>query len=427
MLINFSFENFRSFKNSTELSLVSSSKIRKFKDHEVKSKRLSIIKNVGVFGKNASGKTNLISALTFAKSYICNSQILSNMSFKGAGDLPTSFNFVFTLGEDIYQYSFSIKRVGLLSIATVEKECLEKLQTNNSIEIYSKRSKINKSYDKEELFKTFLDGYKNSNSQLFLTYINAPERQIKGNKTSELFTEVFKFFRDRILILDSLSSFSYIGLTSSNSSVVSKYLTQFDTGMKCIEFRDISSEEVQKVIPREILVEIYNDMSSKPNLKESCVSNGVDIYSFVKSDNTIYCKKFQSYHKGIEEPFTLEEESEGTKRLINIITLLFSNQKDDTVYIIDEIEKSGHCMSVTNIIKEFQKLNLNKKNQLIFTSHHVDLMDEVLRQDEIYFTDKNYEGVSTVYPLSDFKSRNEPNVKKRYLEGRYGAIPVIGE
>lgn len=427
MLINFSFENFRSFKNSAELSLVSSSKIRKFKDHEVRDRRLSIIKNVGIFGKNASGKTNFISALTFAKSYICDGQILSNVAFKGNGDMPTSFNFIFTLDGDIYQYSFSIKRIGLLSIANVEKECLEKLQTTNSIEIYSRRNKINKTYDKDGLFKTFIEGYKNSNSQLFLTYINAPERQIKHNPTSKLFSEVFKFFRDRILIINNFSSFSYIGLSPSNSSVVSKYLTKFDTGMKCIEFRDISAEEVQKVIPKNLLITIYNDMSNKSGFNEACVSNGIDIYSFIKSGDAIFVKKFQSYHKGITEPFTLEEESEGTKRLINLITLLFSKPKDDIVYVVDEIEKSGHCMSINNLIKEFQLANFNKKNQLIFTSHHIDLMDEVLRQDEVYFTDKNYEGISTIYPLSDFKSRNEPNVKKRYLEGRYGAIPVIGD
>jgi len=124
--------------------------------------------------------------------------------------------------------------------------------------------------------------------------------------------------------------------------------------------------------------------------------------------------------------FYLNEESDGTNRLLDYIPafqdMIFRNK----VYIIDEMERSIHPLLIKELISKYS-LDNNTKGQLIFTTHESNILDqEILRQDEIWFIEKDKKGRSDMYPLSEFKEHHTKDIKKGYLNGRYGAIPFLG-
>jgi AAA15 family ATPase/GTPase len=125
--------------------------------------------------------------------------------------------------------------------------------------------------------------------------------------------------------------------------------------------------------------------------------------------------------------FSLEEESEGTQRLINLIPSLFLLKQDlEKVIFLDELDRRLH----TKLSRCFVEMAINcrnKNNQLIFTTHDTNLLDlDLLRRDEIWFVEKNDQGASSCYSLAEFKVRPDLKIEKGYLNGRFGAIPFFG-
>lgn len=122
MLINFQIKNFCSYKMNAELSFVSNAKIKNNKDHEVKLKKINVLKNCALYGANASGKSNIIKALSFMKKMVLNKSDYMDFSFKGNENTPTTFTIVFSNNENIYEYSFSLlnKKIFLIIIKSLK-------------------------------------------------------------------------------------------------------------------------------------------------------------------------------------------------------------------------------------------------------------------------------------------------------------------
>ena len=146
-----------------------------------------------------------------------------------------------------------------------------------------------------------------------------------------------------------------------------------------------------------------------------------------------FAEKFKIYqvlikHKGTNEYLTLEEESVGTQIIFSLIPFIADTIENNKILIIDELDKSLHPFLVHYIVETFNNTDTNKTNsQLIFNTHDTNLLDlNILRRDQIWFTEKNNEtGESELYALSDFSVRKSENIEKGYLLGRYGAVPFI--
>ena len=120
--------------------------------------------------------------------------------------------------------------------------------------------------------------------------------------------------------------------------------------------------------------------------------------------------------------YSLAEESDGTVRLIELFSVLFHN--DEKVFVIDEIDRSLHPLLTYNFIESFKKQK--SINQLIVTTHEDYILNfNLLRRDEIWFVDKNFEGNSNIFSLEEFKERFDKNISTSYLNGRYGGIPNL--
>ena len=145
--------------------------------------------------------------------------------------------------------------------------------------------------------------------------------------------------------------------------------------------------------------------------------------------------KAQSKHKGILEngeaglfKLELEDESDGTRKLMSLAPAIESVLKRGGVLLVDEIERELHPMLVNFIVAKFQSKNSNPNGaQIIFTTHNTELMNlELLRKDQIYFADKNRnDGSSELYSVTDFMTKTADNIRKGYLAGKYGATPDL--
>ncbi len=136
-------------------------------------------------------------------------------------------------------------------------------------------------------------------------------------------------------------------------------------------------------------------------------------------------KTIRLHHGKSFYDFRFEDESDGTRRLFDLIDILF-NDKEDVVYVVDELERSLHPKLTEHYLKLFMQFHTGQRNQLIFTTHEATIMEQSLfRRDEVWFVERNEQNTSTIYSLDRFKERYDKRLSKAYLEGRYGAIPVF--
>jgi AAA15 family ATPase/GTPase len=129
----------------------------------------------------------------------------------------------------------------------------------------------------------------------------------------------------------------------------------------------------------------------------------------------------------------LEEESNGTQKLFQLALPVLLALREGSVLVVDELESSLHPSLAQEIVILFNNPSKNPNNaQLIFSTHDTNLLgtilgEPVLRRDQVWLTEKDPEGGTVLYPLTDYKPRKSENLERGYLQGRYGAIPFLGK
>ncbi len=129
----------------------------------------------------------------------------------------------------------------------------------------------------------------------------------------------------------------------------------------------------------------------------------------------------------------LEEESRGTRTLFRLALPILQALQHGTIIVVDELEASMHPNLAERIVRQFNDPAINKRNaQLIFATHDTNLLgnltgESALRRDQVWLTEKDSHGATVLYPLTDFKPRNDENIERGYVQGRYGAIPFLGD
>lgn len=132
-----------------------------------------------------------------------------------------------------------------------------------------------------------------------------------------------------------------------------------------------------------------------------------------------------STRDGISLPF--EQESEGTKALFTLAGLIVGRLRQGGLLMVDELDRSLHPHLALKIVAMFNDPATNPGNaQLVFNTHDTNLLDtNILRRDQIWFTEKGDDGATRLYPLTDFRARKHENLERGYLQGRYGAVPAV--
>ena len=441
MLLNFRFQNFLSFKELTEFSMIPS-QVRSLKHHlKTVNEEISVLNFSSVYGANASGKSNFIKALQFAQTVIISSEervrksvvresyYKGEISFKGK---TSDFEFDLIIGEGIFTYGFSMNLFNF----EIKSEWLYKRVNNEDIKLYEidydKGIKIEdiildnlqiNDNDKER-FKIYISDANKSNS-LFLQYINANERKL--DYSIELY-KIYDWFSSTMEVIstyDGAKGSEDAFLNEEDTEKLAEFLKNFGTGIERIEKQVISKQDIDDINRKSIdsiadrLIEMNKQDESK--IAAGMVQTNENIYFFsIDDNNELVIERIYFIHEGTSSKFPLRAESDGTRRLIEMYGVL--NTVKDKVYIIDEIDRSFH----PNLTYEFIKRALsNSKIQLIVTTHEDRLLDlKLLRRDEIWFVDKLM-NESRLYSLEDYKVRFDKDIMKDYLLGKYGSVPTF--
>lgn len=442
MLLRMSVENYKSFDQKEELSLISSSKIQTNKNHRVKIKQTNVLKNSVVYGANASGKSNLVKAIGFVKN-----TLMEGLPLHSINDFcrnreenihrESVFELQFTVEDKFYAYGFSV----ILSERKITEEWLYELLQNGSARNLFIREKdkapvlgesVNLASSEKNRFSIYAEDFAGHDTQLFLTEMNRGKKYDDDSKLL-FFKKTFDWLMNHIVVLDPNIGISNTDAYYSEESLetISNLIKTFDTGVSEIKTKQITVEEMSKMIPKEVLTEILNtlkkqmQMTNLPQLKMTWrINDGFFNIRMEDSREPEITTLVLKHGKSIFD-FDFNEESDGTKRLFDLVDMLMG-KKEDVVFIVDELERSLHPKLTEHFLKLFMQAHASDRVQLIFTTHEDTIMDqEIFRRDEIWFVERYNMNASKIYSLNRFKERYDKKLSKAYLEGRYGAIPIF--
>ena len=207
-------------------------------------------------------------------------------------------------------------------------------------------------------------------------------------------------------------------------------LRAFDTGIEKITKGKQPAEKAFSFLPEQVKNDILDDIEQtmKDNLQNQArckIEIGNYQFEISIENGEIFAEKIMLNHGNPKELFELSDESDGTKRLFDLIPLYEFGQKGKII-VIDELDRSFHSKLTEEYIKRFFEITKEHSCQLICTTHDLNLMDlQILRQDEIWFVERESDHSTRIYSLSDYKQRFDKNILNDYLIGRYGAIPYF--
>ena len=151
-----------------------------------------------------------------------------------------------------------------------------------------------------------------------------------------------------------------------------------------------------------------------------------------EAERRYHGRRLQMHHGGRDGPVPIhpDHESQGTLAWLALVGSVFESLVFGTAILIDELDASLHPHLVLRLIDLFQDRNINERcAQLIFNSHDTTILGDsgqrLLGRDQIWFTEKDANGSTTLYPLSDFRPKGDEAIGRRYLTGRYGGVPVL--
>jgi AAA15 family ATPase/GTPase len=421
MFIQFSVENFRSFKDQATLSMIAGK--RKSKDRTLDEgatfsicEDLRLLKCAVLYGANASGKSNLFDALSFMKKFVLNSsresqadEAIETLPYRlseGYDKKPSTFSIVFSLNEKIYQYSFSADQ------SKIYKESLVVQYNGHETTLFSRETSNIK------ISKNFTEGEKLTDR----TRSNALFLSVCANFDGEISKSILRWFRT-INVISGLQDIGLLEFTRNymageNSSKISTLLKGFDLGMERVALG--APMDVSKVLPN-MPSELKKLLLGLQKISKGDAPKKIDSYH----------KLFDAYGNEIgEAAFNLDEdESEGSKKLVALSGPLVETLENSEIMFIDEFDARLHPIISKTIIKLFNSSEGNKKkSQLIVATHDTNLLDkDLLRRDQIWFVEKDRYGSSHLSSLTEYRVRNDASFEKDYIMGKYGAIPLLGD
>jgi len=443
MLIRFTVENFLSFKERVEFSMIPG-KGRKLSHHLIKrekNKDISVLKTGVLYGANAAGKSNVIKAMDFAKQLITKGtppdKFIPLKPFKldeAYRDKPSRFEFEFKQEGKIYAYGFSLNTQWILEewlyeINSVdEKPIFERQTISDEQVIVTPGSSLQLDNEEQAGVFKYTGNMGTRPNQLFLNEIS----KINTKKlTIAALINSYHWF-DKVLTL-IFPDTKTVGLAfeAKNKDFIQdsffNVLNAFDTGITGIKAIEVDFEDQLKALPESVKNNLALELERDEYLLISASNNTP--YVIFRKDSQIKAIKLMTKHSSRGESevlFEISEESEGTQRMIDLIPALITLFKNEKVFVIDELERSLHPTLTKRLLALFLSYSQNVKSQLIVTTHEAELLDfDLLRKDEIWFVEKNKAGESSLYSLEEFKTHYGKDWRQGYLLGRFGAVPMI--
>ena len=409
MLIQFNFKNFNSFRDEATLDL-SAAKMTEFSERVISFGGEKILPVAAVYGANASGKSNVYAAFEYMTDYVVNSFKYGDevknfdeirptpfLFDKESAQADTSFEVYFTVPGDktekSYNYGFCVGQKGITEewlnykAKTARKYKSIFYRDENTLDLSgipkASRENISIALEKQVLIVSL-------GAKLRVAKCKLVRDWFLNNEFADFGNVITNFFMSRLL------PEGFVDDEKVREKVV-KFFSSFDETIKGFEITRLPQQD-----------------------------NSKDEYF-----------KIDALHKMIGSnelaKIPLQNESAGTLKMFALYPELQEVLNHGGVFFIDELNARLHPLLVRNFILTFLNLENNVNHaQLVFTTHDTwQLSNQLLRRDEIWFTEKDEDGLSTLYSLADFvdedgsRIRKDESYEKNYLLGKYGAIPSL--
>jgi len=441
MLLQFIVKNFMCFAEETLFSMVASAEHEQHKNHLIQlTSETNLLRTSALYGANAHGKTKLVEAISFAKQLIVNGvqstkpiPVTPFRLDKILRTQPSHFEFIIFYQNIRYHYGFIINNQRVLeewlfvTPKTREVRYFERVTSETGKVTIELGGSLARQNSKQRQFIEFVAQGTRPN-QLFLT--EALERNVEKLKP------LYGWFENILQVVPATPRYLPLEIRANKEkpfiTFLSDFLKQADTGIHSIKTveEEFDYDKHFPGLPEQIRLEIENDIRS-----------GGTIIMFDEGSSYTLCAnesgepvliRLETLHSGRDGSvvsFDFAKESAGTQRLTHLLPILVDLLSSEKVYIIDELDRSLHALLPKLFLEAYLKGVSNKhRSQLIFTTHDTHLLDlNLLRQDEIWFLEKDEQGASHLYSLVNLKMSPDLNIQKGYLQGRFGGIPFIGD
>jgi len=395
MIVQFSAENYLSFKGLITLSMVSTPLREDATLTEnvlvpVADTGISLLKSAVILGPNASGKSNVIKAFDFFKRLIINSfkdvqagEEIDVENFRldvETSAEPTSFELIFISHENQFRYGFTVSREKVHDEWLYRKACRKRAK---EVELYLREG------------------------DTFKVHPTMPLLQDIVNR---------KMVRPNALLLSAAAQFN-----DATAVEIIGWLN--DTTVISCSDEDLNWKDALRHFDDEAMRERIVAFSQYADL---------GIEDIEKSGDRVTSRHNQYDAEGrvtqtVSFPF-LDNESEGTIKYFSLAYPIIDALDHGKRLIVDEFDSKMHPMLTERVISLFNSKDTNPQGaQLIFTAHDSNLLSTgSFRRDQIWFTEKDRLGASNLFSLAEYKVRSGASFEKGYLAGKYGATPIIG-
>lgn len=420
MLIMFRVENYRSFDEVQEILMVAGS-VKNHHRHVVTVHGKKVLTASAIFGANASGKTNLVRAMADSQAKIVGGIPIAaeawNRNSEANRELPTGFEYVFTTPSAVLAYGFEV----MLETGEVRTEWLHDM-TEGDTEVFHREGRDVRSYrDQDPVLRSKLDVVasmlRDKSGDLLLPLLSRMETE--ADQLFESSREAMSWFAHNLVVVSANSNAPVVNY-DGRDDMVRGAMASYATGITGIGYERLNF--LPPEIPSAFLKQI------EPDLMKGAVGTLRDPQGYMKltySDG-IVAERTVFFHNG--KRFDFNEESDGTKRLFDLLPVIERNNLSDVTFVIDELNRSLHPQLTRKFVTDFQKIAQGSRRQLIFTTHEAMLLDlDILRRDEFWFAERTRRGDTRLYSLEKFRERADRKVLNSYMDGRYGAIPTFKE
>ncbi len=460
MLVRFKVKNFLSFRDEAEFSMMAAD-VESHQDHVVAhegSTEKRILKTSVIYGANASGKSNFVKALDFARDLIIGnlatqrddqiptSSFMFDLDFMGE---PSRFEFEIKCGSRLFLYGFEVTQK-----LVVSEWLFEWIEDN--WELWFRRSEESKSWEIGTMLESAVeeitiepyvtpsveDDTLPDSRKMSVSHLLGGTRQNQlflneaYNRGVKQFEALFDWFLRRLVLVFPDAGDMPIPfpqrIDEKFESKLAELMDIFGVGISGVSLKSIDLEEDTR-FPPSFKDALTRTAFRMPNIKEGYRSlqlNETTLLFSVDENQKIKSTEIFAEHRakqGYAVAFQLGRESDGTRRLFGLAPLIldFLRENNDRVYVVDELERKLHPKLSFLILHLFLKNSGQKLAQLIVTTHETQILDlGLLRTDEIWFSEKDSHGGSSLFSLEEFTPRPSGNVKDEYLQGRFGATPI---
>ncbi|HAT1994490.1 ATP-binding protein [Legionella pneumophila serogroup 1] len=417
MLIEFNVSNFRSIYGKQTFSMVAGhgSELEENLITDASEGRIRLVRAAVIYGANASGKSNLLSALAFMRMFVNKSakesqhgEMIPIDSFlfdPNNFNKPSEFEITFIKNEVMYQYGF------VLDVNQIFEEWLFAYPFGKAQRWFSRvYDTENKKYS-----WSFSKFFKGGNQVKDLTLKNVLFLSNAVKLNNQQLIPVYDWFQNDLMLIDSANTRTFnfkasieLLKTPEGKNELLKMMTTADPSIADIKLDLKKPNEEEIKLPSTMPPEIQN------YFKQEIMNKDHPIIHFSHAENIL---------------LDLMEESDGTRRLLAFAGKWINAIKNGSVLIVDELDNSLHPLIVRFLVKLICNPETNKNNaQLIFSTHDTSLLDsDAFRRDQIWFVEKDELNSTRLYPLLEFSPRKHEAIGKGYLQGRYGALPYIGQ